>query len=115
MIHRSEHERARRLRARGWLLGSPEQPSAVGREPRRLVDAGGSLPFLLAQLPEDADLVIVPHSNAGLYVPALAEQRPVGGGGSYRMRTASPKDRGGSAVRQAQPGDEPGDRVRDAP
>lgn len=34
---------------------------------------------LLAELPEDDDLVLVPHSNAGLYVPALVEQRRVAG------------------------------------
>jgi pimeloyl-ACP methyl ester carboxylesterase len=32
--------------------------------------------FLLA-LPEDQDLVLVPHSNAGLYAPAVAAERPV--------------------------------------
>lgn len=34
---------------------------------------------LLDGLPADDRLVLVPHSNAGLYVPALAAARPVGG------------------------------------
>lgn len=32
----------------------------------------------LGELPEDEQLVLVPHSNAGLYVAAVAAQRPVG-------------------------------------
>jgi hypothetical protein len=34
---------------------------------------------LLDGLPEDDRLVLVPHSNAGLYVPVLAAARPIGG------------------------------------
>lgn len=37
-----------------------------------------ALGFLDA-LPADEQVVLVPHSNAGLYVPALASSRPVGG------------------------------------
>lgn len=33
----------------------------------------------LAGLPDGPGVVLVPHSNAGLYVPALAAARPVGG------------------------------------
>ncbi|BBH69404.1 hypothetical protein ACTI_60890 [Actinoplanes sp. OR16] len=34
---------------------------------------------LAEQLPQSGDVVLVPHSNAGLYVPALAGGRPVRG------------------------------------
>lgn len=34
---------------------------------------------LLAALPMDRDVALVPHSNAGLYVPELTRQRPVVG------------------------------------
>jgi hypothetical protein len=34
---------------------------------------------LLDAIPDEADLVLVPHSNSGLYVAALAEQRDVRG------------------------------------
>jgi hypothetical protein len=37
------------------------------------------LESLLAALPPDQDLVLVPHSNAGAYVPILATQRRVDG------------------------------------
>lgn len=48
------------------VVGYPEQI----RSPTDVVDA------LLAQVPDD-ELVLVPHSNAGLYVGALAGSRPV--------------------------------------
>ena len=35
------------------------------------------LSALLSALPEDEDLVLVPHSNAGLYVPSLVAERRV--------------------------------------
>jgi hypothetical protein len=38
---------------------------------------GGVLKRFLAALPTDRDLVLVPHSNAGLYVPELTRKRRV--------------------------------------
>jgi hypothetical protein len=56
---------------------------AAGRETVTPVPAGGTpaavLASLLAGLPADRDLTLVPHSNAGLYAPALADARPVTG------------------------------------
>lgn len=62
---------ARRLRAdgHGVVLAAGAAP------PRAPADV---LRALLAALPDD-ELVLVPHSNAGLYVPALAAERPVVG------------------------------------
>lgn len=50
------------------------------------IDVGGPAPATaqdalrayLRALPDDDELVLVPHSNAGLYVPAVAEHREVG-------------------------------------
>ena len=74
------------------LLGSPLLGPAAWRSVHRslrekgwdvaiLAPVGGSaeqvLSSLLAQLPEDRELVLVPHSNAGLYAGAVAAQRRV--------------------------------------
>jgi hypothetical protein len=47
---------------------------AMPRAPR---EPGEVLEHLLGQLPPDEDVALVAHSNAGLYVPALAARRPV--------------------------------------
>jgi hypothetical protein len=53
------------LRSGGWSVleqpGAAEPPGAPGDVLKRF----------LAALPTDRDLVLVPHSNAGLYVPEL--------------------------------------------
>jgi hypothetical protein len=53
------------LRSGGWSVleqpGATEPPGAPGCVLKRF----------LAALPTDRDLVLVPHSNAGLYVPEL--------------------------------------------
>ena len=69
------------------LVGSPLLGGGVWDPVARLLDAtvvtprGGSpgevLASLLDQLPHDGELVLVPHSNAGLYVGAVAADRPV--------------------------------------
>lgn len=55
----------------GWAVrvvpGMPRAP----REPAEV------LQHLLGQLPEDEDVALVAHSNAGLYVPVLGDRRPV--------------------------------------
>jgi pimeloyl-ACP methyl ester carboxylesterase len=76
------------------LLGSPflgpEAWAPVGRALRSgghdvtVVGGHGATPEevtlgFLDGLPADEQMVLVPHSNAGLYVPALAATRPVGG------------------------------------
>lgn len=60
------------LRARGRLVSVAPSPGAV-RTPEDVLAAW------LPQLPEDEDVVLVPHSNAGLYVAALAAARTVTG------------------------------------
>jgi hypothetical protein len=59
------------LRSGGWSVleqaGAAEPPGAPG----------GVLKRFLAALPTDRDLVLVPHSNAGLYVPELTRKRRV--------------------------------------
>jgi hypothetical protein len=69
------------------LVGSPLLGGAAWEPVAQLLDAvvvtpaGGSaaegLASLLAQLPMDRELVLVPHSNAGLYVGAVAARRDV--------------------------------------
>ena len=61
------------LADRGWAVAGVPQPS---RAPRRAADA---LAAYLAAIPADRDVVLIPHSNAGLFVPSLAEQRRVAG------------------------------------
>jgi hypothetical protein len=59
------------LRSGGWSVleqaGAAEPPGAPGDVLKRF----------LAALPPDRDLVLVPHSNAGLYVPELTRKRRV--------------------------------------
>jgi hypothetical protein len=45
--------------------------------PEPVLSTGDVLEAFLAALPVDRDVVLVPHSNAGAYVPQLAVQRPV--------------------------------------
>ena len=51
---------------------------------------------LLEVLPADRDLVVVPHSNAGLYVPELTRRRPVVG--AIFVDAVLPPPRGSIAV-----------------
>jgi hypothetical protein len=58
------------LAVQGWhttICGVPEP----------VLKAEDVLDAFLAALPVDRDVVLVPHSNAGAYVPQLAVQRPV--------------------------------------
>lgn len=58
------------LRQAGWattVSEVPARPSTVDEVARRFLD----------DLPSDRSLVLVPHSNAGLFVPRLSEQRDV--------------------------------------
>jgi hypothetical protein len=65
------HPVAEDLSRRGWTVATPP---AARTAPTRPDDV---LRSFLAALPADRDLVLVPHSNAGLYVPALAAERRV--------------------------------------
>lgn len=62
------------LTAQGWqvVTGTVGRTGAP-RTPQDVLDA------FLAALPDDQELVLVPHSNAGLYVPAVAARRRVVG------------------------------------
>ncbi len=62
---------AHQLSRGGW---SVVIASAAVTSPRTPSEA---LHAFVGALPADRDLVLIPHSNAGLYVPALAQQRRV--------------------------------------
>lgn len=59
------------LALRGWSV-----TTCVARDP---VTPDGVLAALLSQLAEDREVVLVPHSNAGAYVPAIVSRRRVVG------------------------------------
>src|SRR6185369_9381836 len=64
---------AEELRRRGWTVVGPPAPPVAPRSPDDVLDT------VLAALPTDRELILVPHSNAGLYVPALTQRRRVAG------------------------------------
>src|SRR5262245_30080162 len=76
------------LRQRGWPVAVAPGPSAP-RSAQNVLDA------FLASLPGDRALVLVPHSNAGLYVPALSRRRTVVG--TVFVDAALPPERGDAA------------------
>ena len=55
----------------GWTVVAPAVPHAAPRGPEDVLRS------LLDELPDDRDLVLIPHSNAGLYLPALTKVRRV--------------------------------------
>jgi hypothetical protein len=61
---------AEALRARGWRL-------SVAALPERVASPEDTLGGFLVAAPDEPGLVLVPHSNAGRYVAAIAEQRDV--------------------------------------
>ena len=65
------HPVARALSLRGWVV---KTVAAAERAPTCPSDV---LRTFLAALPPDQDIVLVAHSNAGLYVPALVQERRV--------------------------------------
>jgi len=83
---------AERLRRRGWRVVVAPGPSAP-RSARAVLSAFG------ASLPDDRSLVLVPHSNAGLYVPALTRQRRVAG--AVFVDAALPPDSGDTVLAPA--------------
>ncbi|MFC7545044.1 hypothetical protein [Plantactinospora sp. GCM10030261] len=64
---------ADRLREHGVRTALPSPPPIGTSTPLEV------LGWLAAALPSDSELVLVPHSNAGLYVPQLATQHRVTG------------------------------------
>ena len=64
------HEVGTRLSARGWTVAG--LPTFTG-----VAHYSDVLATWERALPPDADYVLVPHSNAGLYVPALGDHRRV--------------------------------------
>ncbi len=62
---------ASRLSEQGWPVAVPPPRAASPETPDDV------LAWLLAAVPEDRDVVLVPHSNAGLYVPAIVQERRV--------------------------------------
>jgi len=61
------------LVASGRQVVVPQWPASAPRSPQDVLEA------FLGALPPDRDLVLVPHSNAGLFAPALAMRRRVTG------------------------------------
>jgi hypothetical protein len=61
---------AERLRDAGWPVTTPDLPVPV-------CTPGDVLRSFLASVPEADDVALVPHSNAGLYVPGLTRRRRV--------------------------------------
>jgi hypothetical protein len=57
----------------GWAVVTPAASHVAPRTPDDVLRS------FLAALPANQDLVLIPHSNAGLYVPALTAQRNVVG------------------------------------
>jgi len=80
------------LRRRGRRVAVAHAPDA----PRTAQDV---LEAFVASVPEDRDLVLVPHSNAGLYVPAMARRRNVAG--AVFVDAALPPDRGDASLAPA--------------
>lgn len=66
------HPVAQRLAGAGW----PVVEVADGRAPRTAADV---LARFGEAVPTDREAILVPHSNAGLYVPSLAAERAVVG------------------------------------
>jgi hypothetical protein len=64
---------AAELARRGRRVLVPTQPPEAPRDPDDVLRA------IVAALPEDGDVVLVPHSNAGLFVPALSTRRRLTG------------------------------------
>lgn len=62
---------ADQLATRGWSVTDPPARHEPPRTPSE------ALQHLLAAVPADPEVVLVPHSNAGLYVPTLVERRRV--------------------------------------
>jgi len=64
---------AAELARRGHQVQTVPSPSAPLRNSDDVLD------HFLSAVPDDRDVILLPHSNAGLYVPALVEQRHVVG------------------------------------
>jgi hypothetical protein len=67
------HPVAQRLAETGWQVAEPPAPA------ERLGTAEQVRAWFLSAIPADRDSILVPHSNAGLYVPCLAGERRVAG------------------------------------
>lgn len=57
------------LAARGWAVAEVPPAQVAPRT------ESAALATFLAAIPEDRDVVLIPHSNAGLFVPSLAAAR----------------------------------------
>jgi hypothetical protein len=83
---------AERLERRGRRVTVAHAPDT----PRTAQDV---LEAFVASVPKDRELVLVPHSNAGLYVPALSRRRNVAG--AVFVDAALPPGRGDAALAPA--------------
>jgi hypothetical protein len=80
------------LEGRGWSVLVAAVPGVPG-------SAHDVLDGFVESLPGDQSLVLVPHSNAGLYVPALYRRRTVAG--TVFVDAALPPDHGDTALAPA--------------
>lgn len=64
---------AGRLSGHGLRATVPDPPRAAFASPADVLD------WLVSALPSAGEFILVPHSNAGLYVPAIAARRSVRG------------------------------------
>jgi hypothetical protein len=66
------HPVARRLAEAGWAVAE-----VAGAQPLRTPEQVRA--HFLSAVPVDRDVILIPHSNAGLYVPSLVPERHVAG------------------------------------
>lgn len=79
------------LERRGWAVTVPDPPEV--RTPDGVLDG------FVAGMPDEPDLVLVPHSNAGLYVAPLADRRPIAA--TVFVDAGIPSDEGASPLAPA--------------
>ncbi|MEO7263044.1 MAG: hypothetical protein ABI047_17585 [Jatrophihabitantaceae bacterium] len=68
------HPVAQRLASAGWPVAEVDAREAFPNQPRTADQVRARY---LSAIPADRDAILIPHSNAGLYVPCLAAERRV--------------------------------------
>jgi hypothetical protein len=70
------HPVAQRLASAGWSVAEVAPAEALPHQPRTAEQVRA---WFLDAMPADREVILIPHSNAGLYVPGLATERRVRG------------------------------------
>ncbi|HEY0167968.1 MAG TPA: hypothetical protein VGB75_13085 [Jatrophihabitans sp.] len=70
------HPVARRLAEAGWQVAEVVDSQALTKQPSTAEQVRA---WFLSAVPADRDVILLPHSNAGLYVPSLVAERRVAG------------------------------------